>query len=130
MKRSFTLLEVLISLILFSTALTFLIPPLSGAGKAMREQSVHIAMQTIADEEMNKLYAQLFQKAALKPEQFKLLFDHKDEGSYTLDCTIQEVETKRVDPSYVGFFLQLTAQDKTFPKARAERYFYICAKIN
>jgi len=129
-KRSFTLVEVLISFMLLSFSLVLLLPPLSNAGKNIREQSARILVQSIADETINQLYAQIFQNESLKKERFEELFAVQEEELYRVHYTIIDVESKGKESAYAGLWMEMEVEHKAFPTARAKRNFYLCSKLS
>lgn len=95
----------------------------------MREQAAHMLIQNIADEELNNIYAQIYQTDALKKEQFEALFSHQNKGSYSIDYRIRELETKGKESTYVGLCVEMEIQHTAFLQARATRNCYLCAKL-
>ena len=127
-KRSFTLIEVLVSFILFSLSIVLILHPLTRTGKNMREESARIYVQTIADEELHQLYMNLLQTDSVKKDRFETLLKEREEEQYVIHYAIQDVEYKKESP-YVGLVLELKVVHKHFPSAFANRSFYLCSKV-
>lgn len=130
MKRSFTLVEVLVCFLLFSLSLSLLLPPLSRSGKNIREQSAHLLVQSVADEALNSVYTKLFQEEPLTQEKFIKALSSHEEGPYLFRYSIEDIESKGKESPYAGLWVSLEVESKEFTSAKAQRNFYLCVKLN
>jgi len=90
-KRSFTLIEVLVSFILFSLSITLLLHPLVLTGKNMREESARIHVQAIADEELHQLYINFFQTDTVKKDQLETFLKDREKEECVLHYALQDL---------------------------------------
>lgn len=94
-KRFFALTEVLVSLVLFSIALVYILAPIKQTGTLLRTQEAMLATQALADDAACNFYAGLLQKTPLSMDQLQELIRPQHVGPYSITYEIGDMSPKK-----------------------------------
>lgn len=118
-KHAFALLEVLMSIMLLSMALMYLLPPLRNAGQTLSQEKAAIEAQMIAEDAIHNLYANLLQPNTLTNDMLQSTLQPTTIGNYSLSYEISDISPKKQSKSgCYSMHISLLVRPKTDEEAK------------
>ena len=126
-KRSFSLVEVLVSVVLFSLALTFVMPPLQSASKMMFEERATVEAQSAVEEAVHQFHVTLLQHENLSLETFQESMQPKEVDGFTITFAIAGTLAAQDGGGRVAqLMIDVMASKEKEMKPLATRRIYLC----
>lgn len=129
MKRSFSLIEVLVSVSLFFVALTFILPPMQKAAHMISHDREELQAQSAVEEAVHAFHASLFQYDPFTYDQLLESMKEKEVHGFTIAYKIVEKLSDQESTSQVHqLTIALTASKDSEKNVLAQRRVYVCVK--